>query len=191
LPEEEAYAGRWVKGETVMRRVSPEGDNLSITVRKEVRSVLRRGHAHVNFEDAVLDFPQEQRGIVLQGLPYSAWQVLEHMRITQRSHLDFANHYFSDQPQLLKQLRWPRDYWIKQTIPPSDDAWGISVKGVIDDREAFLKLLDDATDLTLTKPPAPGKHRNLLRIALQIADHNAYHIGQLVMIRRLLGVWKT
>jgi hypothetical protein len=174
-----------------MGHASSDRNNLSITVRKELKSVLRRGHAHATFEDAVRAFPQEQRGIVLQGLPYSAWQVVEHMRVTQRSHLDFANQHFSDQPQLLKQLRWPRDYWIKQTIPPSDDAWGISVTGVIDDRESFLKLLDDATDLNLTKPPAPGKHRNLLRLGLQIADHNAYHIGQLVMIRRLLGVWKT
>jgi hypothetical protein len=87
-------------------------------------------------------------------------------------------------------LRWPRDYWIKQQAPPDNESWEHSVRSIVEDRTAFEVLIDKTTDDGLVTSSGPRGRKTLLRLALQIADHNSYHIGQLVIIRRMLGSWK-
>jgi hypothetical protein len=138
----------------------------------------------------IRDFPLVLCGVVPDGLPYSAWQVLEHMRITQRSMLEYARDNLAGMLSAPhKEIQWPRDYWAKQVIPPSEEGWRHSVWSVIEDRRGFEALMDAATDDSLVRPSAPRNRKTLLRLALQIADHNSYHVGQLVIIRRLLRSW--
>jgi hypothetical protein len=164
---------------------------LSRSTRREIKALLRGGYSHARFEKVMQEFPIDLRGVVVDGLPYSAWQVLEHMRIAQRSMLDYALQHLIDITEgSPKQLRWPRDYWVRQHTPPGNESWEQSVRSVLEDRTDFEALIDKATDDALVTPSGPRNRKTLLRLALQIADHNTYHIGQLVIIRRLLRSWK-
>jgi hypothetical protein len=154
-------------------------------LRKQLVALLDGGQAHATFEDAVKDFPAELRGVVPDGLPYSAWQLLEHMRIAQRDILNFS----APPTGGYHGLKWPDAYWPKETVPPSKDAWDRSVEAIEADREKFKKLILKP-EADLAKPFLWGEGQNLLREALLIADHQAYHIGEMVLLRRLLGAWK-
>jgi hypothetical protein len=154
-------------------------------LRKQLVALLDGGQAHATFEDAVKDFPAELRGVVPDGLPYSAWQLLEHMRITQRDILNFS----APPTGGYHGLKWPDAYWPKETVPGSTDAWDRSVEMIEADREKFKKLILKP-EADLAKPFLWGDGQNLLREALLIADHQAYHIGEMVLLRRLLGAWK-
>jgi hypothetical protein len=154
-------------------------------LRKQLVALLDGGQAHATFEDAVKDFPAELRGVVPDGLPYSAWQLLEHMRITQRDILNFS----APPTGGYHGLKWPDAYWPKETVPGSKDAWDRSVEMIEADREKFKKLILKP-EADLAKPFLWGDGQNLLREALLIADHQAYHIGEMVLLRRLLGAWK-
>ncbi len=158
----------------------------SQALRKELRALLEGGQAHATFDDAVSGFPEPLRGVVPDGLPYSAWQILEHIRIAQRDILEFS----SNTDGSYKELKWPDAYWPKAAKPPSRGAWEQSITQIRDDRSAFEKLLADAGDAALVTPFAWGEGQTLLREALLIADHAAYHVGELIVIRRLLGAWK-
>jgi hypothetical protein len=175
----------------VGRKVNGIGGALSRSTRKEIKALLRGGYSHARFERALQEFPIDLRSTIPNGLPYSAWQVLEHMRIAQRSMLDYAlQHLIGISEGSQKKLRWPRDYWAKQQAPSGSDSWERSVHNILEDRNSFESLIDRATDDGLITPSGPRNRKTLLRLALQIADHNSYHIGQLVIIRRLLGAWK-
>ena len=163
----------------------PNSDLLQ-ALHKELKKLLDGGGAHATFEDAVKDFPEDLRGVVPEGLPYSAWQIVEHLRIAQADMLHFSNHTESK----YKELKWPDDYWPKEAAPPSAKAWQHSIDTIHADRKAFDVLLDKATAESLVEPFAWGDGQTLLREALQIADHNAYHVGELIVVRRLLGAWK-
>src|SRR5579875_1921154 len=153
---------------------------------EQVLALLEGGQAHATLEDAVADFPLELRGVVPERLPYSAWQIVEHLRIAQRDILDF-----SDPPAGGYQyLQWPEAYWPKSAKPPSAGAWEEAVAAIEADRRSFEALLT-RPDADLYAPFAWGEGQNLLREALLIADHNAYHVGELVVLRRLLGCWKA
>jgi DinB superfamily len=152
---------------------------------KQLKALLNGGQAHATFDDAVKDFPAEHRGTVPEGLPYSAWQLLEHLRITQRDILEFS----APPTGGYQPIAWPDDYWPKSAQPSSAHAWQASIDAVHKDREAFEQLLSK-TDVDLYKPFRWGEGQNLLREALLIADHNAYHVGELIMLRRLLGIWQ-
>ena len=154
-------------------------------LRKQLLALLNGGQAHATFDDAVKDFPEEHRGTVPEGLPYSGWQLLEHIRITQRDILAFS----APPTGGYQPIAWPDDYWPKSAKPSSAHAWEASVAAVHKDREAFEKLISKP-DADLYKPFRWGDGQNLLREALLIADHNAYHIGELILLRRLLGIWK-
>jgi hypothetical protein len=154
-------------------------------LRKQLVALLDGGQAHATFEDAVKDFPAELRGVVPDGLPYSAWQLLEHMRITQRDILNFS----APPTGGYHGLKWPDAYWPKETVPGSTDAWDRSVEMIEADREKFKKLILKP-EADLAKPFLWGDGQNLLREALLIADHQAYHIGEMVLLRRLLVAWK-
>ncbi len=154
-------------------------------LRKQLLALLDGGQAHAAFEEAVKDFPVEYRGVVPDGLPYSAWQLLEHIRITQRDILEFS----APPTGGYQPMAWPDDYWPKSAKPSSEHAWDASISAVHKDREAFEKLLT-RPGADLYKPFRWGDGQNLLREAMLIADHTSYHVGELIMLRRLLGIWK-
>lgn len=160
---------------------------LGQALREQLQTLLDGGQAHATFEDAVTDFPAHLRSTVPEKLPYSAWQILEHIRIAQRDILDFSNN--SDGSYTPRA--WPEAYWPKNPQPPSADAWDQSIDHIREDRIAFEKLLNAADDAALIAPFAWGDGQSLLREALLIADHAAYHTGELIVLRRLLGAWKT
>lgn len=153
-------------------------------LREQLIALLRGGQAHVTFDDAVKDFPAGQRGAVPPKLPYSAWQILEHLRIAQRDILNFC----APPTGGYQPMQWPEDYWPKTPQPPSPDAWDHSIAAIRKDLEHFESLILKP-DADLFKPFRWGEGQNLLREALLIADHNAYHLGELVVLRRLLGAW--
>jgi hypothetical protein len=153
-------------------------------IRKQLIALLRGGQAHATFDEVIKDFPAEHRGTVPDGLPYSAWQILEHLRITQRDILDFS----APPTGGYQPLEWPAGYWPESPEPPSAHAWDASISAIRKDIETFEKLITKP-DADLYKPFRWGEGQNLLREALLIADHNAYHLGELVVLRRLLGIW--
>ena len=169
------------------KSATPVARDLGGELRAQLKALLDGGQAHAGFDKAVDKMPADLRGVVPKGTPYSAWQLLEHIRMAQRDILDFCrNDDGSYHP-----LKWPDDYWPKKSNPPNASAWQKSVKQIRADREAFDRLLDSVDDSNLIKPFPWGDGQNLLREALLIADHNAYHIGELILLRRVLGAWKS
>jgi hypothetical protein len=153
-------------------------------VRTQLVELLDGGQAHAKFEDAVADFPLALRGVVPDGLPYSAWQIVEHIRIAQRDILNFS----APPTGGYHGLKWPEQYWPKEPAPTSAHAWDHAIAAIEEDRAKFKALiLRPWADLA--KPFLWGTGQNLLREALLIADHNAYHTGELIILRRLLGAW--
>jgi len=155
-------------------------------VQKELLKVFDGAQAHATFEDATKDFPVALRGVVPAGLPYSAWQIVEHIRFAQRDILDFSRN--GDGSYQAKQ--WPDDYWTKSPEPPSEAAWDEAVRAVTADREAFEELLRSSDDEGLTQSFPWGEGQTLLREALLVMNHAAYHVGELIVLRRLLGAWR-
>jgi len=147
-----------------------------------LRELLRGGSAHTTFADAVKGFPVERAGVRPEGLPYSAWELVEHIRLAQNDVLRF-----SQEPDYVSP-EFPAGYWPSSPAPRNEAEWNQSVKAIHDDLAAFERLLDRRAD-QLEKPFPWGQGQTLLREALLIADHNSYHIGQLVLVRRLLGAW--
>jgi uncharacterized damage-inducible protein DinB len=139
--------------------------------------------AHVGFEAAVAGVPSRLRGVRPPGAPHSLWQLVEHLRITQHDILDFCVN-----PDY-EELNWPHDYWPRTDAPPSAAAWDGSVKQFLRDRGALQKLAADPR-LDLTAPIPHGSGQTYFRELVLVADHTAYHVGQLVLVRHLLGVWK-
>jgi hypothetical protein len=162
-------------------------ESLGTGLRSELKKLLDGGQAHATFASAVKDLPAKLRGVVPAGLPYSAWQIVEHIRIAQRDILDFSRN--SDGSY--KPRKWPDSYWPENPEPPSEEAWDEAIRQIGEDREAFETLLNCASDHTLVAPFAWGEGHTLLREALLIADHDGYHTGELIVLRRLLGAWKA
>ena len=152
-------------------------------LRSQLIKLLGWSDAHVDFETAVEGIPDELRGERPRGLPYSPWQLLEHMRITQRDILDFCR------DPAYKQPKWPDDYWPGTAAPASADAWDESVAAFRADRRALTDLIADA-GLDLFAQVPRGQGQTYLREVLLAADHSAYHLGELVAVRRLLDAWK-
>ncbi len=153
-------------------------------MREIVARLLDWEDAHAGFDKVLEGLHRDFRGQAPAGLPYSPWQLLEHLRITQADILDFCLN-----PDY-RERSWPDDYWPKNASPPSAAAWNESVAGFRQDREALKRIaLDPKVDL-LAKVPA-GKDRTYLRELLLAADHTAYHLGQLVVVRRALGAWSS
>ncbi|MGH2435368.1 MAG: DinB family protein [bacterium] len=138
--------------------------------------------AHVGFDAAIADIPADARGMQPSGLPYSPWQLLEHLRRTQRDILEFCRN-----PDY-QELKWPDDYWPPSPAPPSPAAWDESIGQFRQDRSALQQLAANLkTDLAARIPHGNGQ--TYLRELVLAADHTAYHVGQLIVVRRLLGVW--
>ncbi|MBB5055535.1 hypothetical protein HDF16_000204 [Granulicella aggregans] len=160
-------------------------DNQSAEVVKELLALLEGKQAHADFEKAVKDFPVELRGVVPEKLPYSAWQLVEHLRITQRDILEFC----APPTGGYQPMEWPKAYWPESAEPPYPGSWDQTLAAIRSDQKAFEALLQKP-GVDLYKPFRWGDGQNLLREAMLIADHNAYHLGELVVLRRLLGIWK-
>jgi hypothetical protein len=153
------------------------------SLREHLVSLLQGGNAHLDFDSTVKGLPAELRGKRPKGSPHSPWELLEHLRIAQRDILEFSRDAKHQSP------KWPEGYWPKMPAPTSAAAWSKSVKQFREDLKAMCALVQDSsTDLFARIPHGDGQ--TILREALLVADHNAYHIGQLVLLRRLLGAWK-
>ena len=151
-------------------------------LRREVRELLDGGHAHPDFEAAIAGLPADLRGAKPPGLPHTPWRLLEHMRIAQWDILRFSVDPGHVSPE------FPAGYWPVGDAPPDEAAWDRSVAAFRSDLKAMIDLAcDPATDLFAPIPHGQGQ--TILREALLVADHNAYHLGQLVLVRRLLGAW--
>jgi hypothetical protein len=152
--------------------------NKPDALRKHVLELLKGGHAHADFDAAVAKFPLKRAGEKVAGVPYTAWQLLEHMRIAQWDILEFSRNRKHVSPP------WPEGYWPAAESPPKN-AWSKSVRAFRADLKAMMALVaDPAIDLLARIPHGEGQ--TLLREALLVADHNSYHVGQLMMFRRLL-----
>jgi len=153
-------------------------------LRTHVLDLLRGGNAHATFVQATADVPRKLRGVVPRRAEHTLWQLVEHIRIGQRDILDFSRN--TDGTYAAPE--WPAGYWPPTPAPPSDRAWTASLRAVRADQRALEKMVaDPASDLL--QPFPWGKGQTLLREALLAADHAAYHIGQLVLVRRLLRAW--
>jgi len=152
-------------------------------LRQQLAKFLDWHEARADLAAAIDDFPEELRGRVPEGMPHSAWQLVEHMRIALWDIVEFSRNTHHKSPP------WPEGYWPKSAAPPSDEAWEESVSGLRGCVEAMRKLIQDPKQ-DLFAPLPGGSGQTLLREALLAADHNAYHLGQLVLVRRALGAWK-
>ena len=154
-------------------------------LRAHLLELLRGGHAHLSFDDAVRDLPADLRGKAPRGSPYTAWQLVEHMRLAQDDILRFSRNTDGS----YEELEWPDDYWPKAKAPRDDAEWEASLAAFRADRKAMEALVaDPAQDLFAPFPWGDGQ--TLLREAMLAADHTAYHLGQLVLLRRLIGAWR-
>lgn len=152
------------------------------SLRGTLAGLLDWEDAHVGFEAAVSQLPAALHGRVPAGLPHSPWQLLEHLRLTQRDILDFCIDV------RYQERRWPEDYWPAAIEPPTPAAWDESVAAYLEDRQAMKRLAANPEIDLLARVPA-GSGQTYLREILLLADHSAYHLGQLVAVRRALGAW--
>jgi hypothetical protein len=152
--------------------------DTSEVIRAQLSRLLERSEAHTGFDTAVAGIAAEARGIRPAGLPHSAWELLEHIRLAQRDILEFCQ----DAPY--PHRAWPDEYWPSAPEPPSPEAWDESVEAVRRDREELQRLITDPS-IDLVDIVPHGKTQTYLREALVAADHNAYHVGQLMVVRRL------
>ncbi len=139
--------------------------------------------AHVGFDQAIDGIPSETRGVRAAGFEHSPWQLLEHMRLAQEDILDFCVN-----PTYAHTKAWPEDYWPRDPVPPGPDAWTESLASFTRSRDALKRLAREVEDLTATVPTGTGD-QTYLRALLLVVDHTAYHVGQLISVRRALGIW--
>jgi hypothetical protein len=151
-------------------------------LRQHLVDLLTKENAHAGFEAAIKGLPANLRGRRPKGAEHSPWEILEHMRIAQHDILDFSVN------PTYKALDWPKDYWPKTKAPATAAAWNRSVQAFRKDLKKMCALVaSESTDLFAKIPHGDGQ--TIFREALLIADHNAYHLGELVLLRRLLGAW--
>jgi hypothetical protein len=155
-----------------------------IIITRQLIELLTKGNAHVTFDQAVANISLKNLSIKPKNLPYNIWMLVEHIRITQADILDFSIN------AKYKELKWPDEYWPTGEMPKDEHDWQKSLEQIRQDRDRFIALLSKQ-DVDLFTPFAHGSGQNLLREAMLIADHNSYHIGEIVLIRRLLNDWQS
>jgi hypothetical protein len=180
-----------VKGEVIQLKNREEGTMTTATatstnqdkaLREQLVKLLTDSEAHANFETAVKDMPADLQGKRPKGAAHSPWETLEHLRIAQWDILEFARNAKHKSPE------FPSGYWPKSPEPPDAKAWEKSAAAFRADRKALCDLIaNESTDLFAKIPHGDGQ--TVLRQALLTVDHNAYHIGELVLLRRILGAW--
>jgi hypothetical protein len=151
-------------------------------LREQLVELLKGGAAHAKFDDAVGDLSPDLRGRKPANFPHSAWMLLEHLRIAQWDILEFSRNAKHKSP------KWPKGYWPETEGPPSDAAWNQSIHNFRANLDAMIELVKNPNTDVYAKIPW-GDGQTILREALLVADHNAYHVAQLVDVRRLLGAW--
>lgn len=153
-----------------------------MTLKEELALLLRKGNAHLPLKDAVKDIPFEEIDVRPANLPYSIWELVEHIRITQWDILEFCRNPEHQSPE------WPGGYW-KARRNPTVEEWEGSLAQIESDREAMIGLLEKSDEKKLLEPFPYGNGQSLFREALVIADHTAYHTGEIIVLRRLLDIW--
>lgn len=162
------------------KTVAPSGSRDQ-PLREHLLYLLRDGGAHVAFDAAMGDWPVQLAGVKVANFPHTAWMLLEHMRLAQWDILEFSRN-----PKHVSPV-WPEGYWPVSEAPPSERAWKASMSAFKKDLRAVEKLVADKKSNLYAKLPW-GDGQTLLREALLVADHNAYHLGQLVMLRKSIGI---
>ena len=153
------------------------------SLRKHLVDVLSGHGAHIDWKGTFAGVPPKMRGVRPRGLPYSLWELLEHMRIAQWDILEFSRDAKHASPE------WPAGYWPATQAPPTASAWDKSLKSFEKDLAAMKKLVSNPkTDIFAKIPHGTGQ--TILREAILVADHNSYHLGQALSVRRILGIWK-
>jgi hypothetical protein len=147
----------------------------------ELTQLLLGGTAHISLQSALKGLKPELRGVKPQGMPYTIWQLMEHIRIAQWDMLQFCRDTNHQSP------KWPEEYWPKESSPQDDSAWDGSLQQNSNDMDEFIELMEHSN---IYQKLPHGNGQTILREALQIADHNSYHIGEIVAIRRVLGDWE-
>ena len=162
----------------------PRRPDPQTALRQHLLYLLGGGGAHLSFEKAVAHLPASARGRRPDNMPHSPWEILEHLRLAQWDILEFSRHRGHVSPD------WPKGYWPRTSAPPSASVWSRSIRAFRKDLFAMQALVKSPrTDLHAPIPWGDGQ--TILREALLVADHNAYHLGQLVLLRRLLGIWSA
>lgn len=151
-------------------------------MRKQLVDLLEKGNAHADFDKAVGGLARELRGQRPPAGAHSAWELIEHMRIAQRDILEFIR-----DPEYVSP-EFPSGYWPQDPAPKAAGDWEKAVQGFRADRAAFVKMIRNP-EVDLLKPLAHGHGQPIFQKVLLAADHNSYHLGQLVLVRRLLGAW--
>jgi hypothetical protein len=154
-------------------------------IHKQLLALLKGGQAHAGLDDVLKNFPADKRGVKPAGLPYSGWQLLEHMRITQHDILRYCKNFDGK----YHSPKWPEGYWPRSAEPPDEKSWSHAIQQIKADEKEFVELLKDPKSNLSAPFPWADEGQNLLREALLIADHNAYHLGEIVALRRVLGIW--
>jgi uncharacterized damage-inducible protein DinB len=158
-----------------------------MTKKEEWRSIVASSldweQAHASLESAIKGLTAEQRGKRPAGFPHSVWELLEHIRITQRDLLDFVQN-----PEYEEKLQWPKDYWPPNSAPASEKAWNETVAAWRKDRMA-LERFATGTDIDLTTKIPKGTGQTYLRTVIVAVDHASYHVGQIIAVRQLIGAW--
>ena len=149
---------------------------------KNLVDLIEKGNAHISLDKALENIPYSLLGEKPGNLPYSIWQITEHIRIAQWDLLEFSRNPKHVSPE------WPKGYWPKEAAPQSEDAWQKCVEKIKAERKSFITLIENAGS-DLFKPFKHGTGQSLLKEALVLADHNSYHAGEIIIIRRLLNAW--
>jgi hypothetical protein len=156
-------------------------ENQDKIIIAELTKLLLGGTAHISLQDALADLKPALRGVKAEHMPYSIWQLVEHIRIAQWDMLLFCKDTEHKSP------KWPDDYWPKESTPENESIWNGALSQINSDLDEFIELMEHSN---LYQELPHGDGQTILREALQIADHNAYHIGEIVALRRVLGDWK-
>ncbi len=161
----------------------PRADNSSL--REQLVALLKGGQAHATLSEAVANFPVDRISERPAGSPYSAWQLLEHIRITLHDLMEFATN------SEYVELEWPAGYWPKDAAPGPDESWKATVKAIQADMKRFEALVHSPDSNLYAVIPWGKNGETLLREVLLAADHTSYHLGELILLRRVLGIWKS
>jgi hypothetical protein len=163
------------------KKAGTQPPSLDLLLREHLLYLLKGGGAHADFDSAIGDWPVQLAGVKVANFPHTAWMLLEHMRLAQWDILEFSRNSKHVSPA------WPEGYWPASEAPPDEKAWKASIAAFKKDLRTMEKLVGDRkTDLYARIPWGDGQ--TILREALLVADHNAYHLGQLVMLRKSIGI---
>jgi hypothetical protein len=156
--------------------------DIDMALREQLADLLERGNAHMTFEDAVADYPMASINTPFPNGTYTAWHLLEHLRLSQEDILDFVRN------PAYQEREWPRDYWPAQDKLATAEQWAGTVAAFLRDRQVLRDLvMDPHTDLHARIPHGTGQ--TILREMLVVADHNAYHTGEFAIMRQVMGTW--